>query len=46
MPEYHNFEELTSLDGLDFNIVLGIDWLAPQKVMVDDYVRTISLAIP
>lgn len=34
------------LEMVDFNVVLGMDWLSPYHVILDCYVKTVTLAIP
>lgn len=33
-------------DMLDFDIILGMDWLAPHHVVLDCYAKALTLAIP
>lgn len=38
--------DLVLLDMLDFNVILGMDWLSSHHEILDSYARTITLALP
>ncbi|XP_070015958.1 uncharacterized protein [Nicotiana sylvestris] len=45
----HSFEtsaDLLLLDMVDFDIILGMDWLSPHYVILDCHAKTVTLAIP
>ncbi|XP_070006021.1 uncharacterized protein [Nicotiana sylvestris] len=39
-------EDLLLLDMVDFDIILGMDWLSPQYVILDCHAKTVTLAMP
>ncbi|XP_070010177.1 uncharacterized protein [Nicotiana sylvestris] len=39
-------EDLLLLDMIDFEVILGMDWLSPYHSILDCHAKTISLAMP
>ncbi|XP_070044999.1 uncharacterized protein [Nicotiana tomentosiformis] len=39
-------EDLLLLDMVDFDVILGMDWLSPYHVILDCHVKTVTLALP
>lgn len=42
---FDTWSDLIQLDMLDFNIILGMDWLCPYHDVLDYYAKTITLVI-
>ncbi|WP_311768915.1 hypothetical protein, partial [Proteus mirabilis] len=38
--------DLILLDMVDFDVILGIDWLSPYRAVLDCFSKTVTLAIP
>ncbi|XP_070003258.1 uncharacterized protein [Nicotiana sylvestris] len=38
--------DLLLLDMIDFEIILGMDWLSPYHAVLDCYAKTVTLAVP
>ncbi|XP_070047147.1 uncharacterized protein [Nicotiana tomentosiformis] len=43
---YETREDLLLLDMIDFEVILGMDWLSPYHVILDCHAKTITLAMP
>ncbi|XP_070022521.1 uncharacterized protein [Nicotiana sylvestris] len=46
---FYGFEtraDLLFLDMIDFEVILGMDWLSPYHVVLDCHAKTVSLAMP
>ena len=37
---------LIMLDMIDFDVILGMDWLSPNHVVLDFYAKTVTLSMP
>jgi hypothetical protein len=38
--------DLILLDMVDFDLILGMDWLSPHRAVLDCYAKTVTLAMP
>ncbi|XP_069145978.1 uncharacterized protein [Solanum lycopersicum] len=38
--------DLIMLDMIDFDVILGMDWLSPYHVVLDCYAKTVTLSMP
>uniref|UniRef100_A0A0V0GST8 Putative ovule protein n=1 Tax=Solanum chacoense TaxID=4108 RepID=A0A0V0GST8_SOLCH len=38
--------DLILLDMVDFDVILGMDWLSPYHAVLDCYAKTVTLAMP
>lgn len=38
--------DLILLDMVDFDVILGMDWLSPYHVILDCYAKTVTLSCP
>ncbi|XP_070056797.1 uncharacterized protein [Nicotiana tomentosiformis] len=43
---YETIADLLLLDMIDFEVILGMDWLSPYHVILDCHAKTITLAMP
>ncbi|XP_049414692.1 uncharacterized protein LOC125877444 [Solanum stenotomum] len=43
---YETWVDMVLLDMLDFDVILGMDWLSPYHALLDCYAKTVTLAIP
>ncbi|XP_015163797.1 uncharacterized protein [Solanum tuberosum] len=43
---YETWVDMILLDMLDFDVILGMDWLSPYHALLDCYAKTVTLAIP
>ncbi|XP_049378055.1 uncharacterized protein LOC125842786 [Solanum stenotomum] len=43
---YETWVDMILLDMLDFDVILGMDWLSLYHVLLDCYAKTLTLAIP
>jgi len=43
---YETREDLLLLEMIDFEIILGMDWLSPYHAILDCHAKTVTLAIP
>ncbi|XP_049386729.1 uncharacterized protein LOC125850950, partial [Solanum stenotomum] len=43
---YETWVDMIRLDMLDFDVILGMDWLSPYHALLDCYAKTVTLAIP
>ena len=42
---YETWVDLILLEMLDFDVILGLDWLSPHHALLDCYAKTVTLAI-
>lgn len=43
---YDTRADLIMLDMIDFDVILGMDWLSPYHVVLDCYAKTVTLSMP
>lgn len=43
--EFESRVDLILLDIMDFNVILGMDWLSPQYAIVNYYAKTVTLSL-
>lgn len=43
---FDTWADLILLDMLNFDIILGMDWLTSHHAMLDCYAKTVTLVIP
>ena len=43
---YDTRDDLIMLDMIDFDVILGMDWLSPNHVVLDFYAKTVTLSMP
>ena len=43
---YDTRDDLIMLDMIDFDVILGMDWLSPYHVVLDCYAKTVTLSMP
>ena len=43
---YDTRDDLIMLDMIDFDVILGMDWLSPYHVVLDCYGNTVTLSMP
>ncbi|XP_070039952.1 uncharacterized protein [Nicotiana tomentosiformis] len=46
ISDFETRADLLLLSMVDFDIILGMDWLSPYNVIVDGYAKTVTLALP
>ena len=43
---YDSRANLIMLDMIDFDVILGMDWLSPYHAVLDCYAKTVTLSMP
>lgn len=45
VPEFDTQINLIVLDMIDFNVILGLDWLSPYHAVMDCFAKIVTLAL-